>query len=84
MKTEVKDEEPLSPPAVQQDPLIGRSYLCCSGTRRGQTVTVTGRAVGGEERYQLESERGPTWTINREKLARIFGPSGKEVASAAP
>ena len=65
------------------DELTGRSYLCCKGPRRGETVTVMGREED-EDRFRLESERGPSWTISEECLRRIFGPAGKRKCDCRP
>ena len=56
------------------DSLVGRSYLCCAGPRKGQAITVTAFDEMAA-RYTLEGERGGTWTISDEKLRRIFGKS---------
>lgn len=73
---------------ASKDTLIGRSYLCCSGPHKGESITVTGRAAPRENekgaRYSLESERGATWTISGEKLRRIFGPSSKRTCKCHP
>src|SRR5215210_5404380 len=66
-----------------KDPLVGRSYLCCSGPRKGEAITVTGRAESSD-RYKLEAERGGTWTISADKLRRIFGPSAKRTCQCHP
>lgn len=65
------------------DPLVGRSYLCCSGTKRGETVTVIGLNEKGD-RYRVEAERGSTWTITIAKLRRIFGASAKRACQCHP
>ena len=69
------------------DPLIGRGYVCCRGPHKRDTILVVGRIGGGTEagRYQLEAERdGHSWTIDPERLARIFGESSKRRCGCFP
>jgi hypothetical protein len=86
-----KDTSTGSGRASKKDPLIGRSYLCCRGPRKGEAVTVMGLVEASEgddqsdpPRYRLESERGGAWTISSEPLRRIFGSSSKRSCNCHP
>ncbi|MBC7931827.1 MAG: hypothetical protein H7Z38_14805 [Rubrivivax sp.] len=84
MTTEAKDE---ARPAAGEDPLIGRAYLCCKGPQKKHTIRVVELITAGEDagRYQLESEDdGHRWTIDPEKLARIFGESSERACGCFP
>lgn len=84
MPTEAKDE---ARPVTGEDTLIGRAYLCCKGPQRKHTIRVVELITTGEDagRYQLESEDdGHRWTIDPERLARIFGESSQRVCGCFP
>lgn len=84
MTTEAKDGGQTT---SQDDPFIGRGYVCCKGPLKGDTILVVERISDGDDegRYQLEAENdGHRWTIEPEKLARIFDDSAKRTCGCFP
>ncbi|MFL6284468.1 MAG: hypothetical protein ACJ74Q_15090 [Pyrinomonadaceae bacterium] len=93
MTKEATHTAATDPPAAQQDPLIGREYVCCRGPRKNSSVRVIRHIpqdpadcledVG--DRFEVEGEiDGHRWTVSRAALNGIFGLSAKRRCNCFP
>lgn len=77
---------PAGPTAAPDDPFIGREWLLCRGPRKQSSARVV-RLLPPDlgDRFEVEGEKdGHRWTVSRETLARIFGPSAKRRCGCYP
>lgn len=77
---------PAAPTSAPDDPFVGREWVACRGPRARSAVRVVRhlpRDLG--DRFEVEGEKdGHRWTVSRDTLARIFGPSAKRRCGCYP